>query len=535
MKKPFKIKLTPITRKRLKNFMRIRRATWSLYLLSALFIISLFSELICNSRPLLMRFEGQLYLPFLQNLTMQRLAGEESSASVVEYHSFTLSPRFTGNPSNFALWAPVRFSPGDSIDARSLKSYETVKAHIVPEVFAGRLNLLPNRRMVRRISCDHFFPGTVNFESDTLSDHWIIPEAVTASLQQRFENRDAPALTLTVNHRTEKNLQAVLSLPEFIAAQSPPKTLRVSLNQTTPPDMPLVVRFRKSGEGFVALDKKSWQGVPQAIQSETLELVKKAFAGEAAEAKLQWRERMTSVKCVLTAIAWPYPPVSGHLMGLDSAGRDVFARVLYATRISMIFGITLSLWAMFLGVIVGALQGYFGGKVDICGQRLTEIWSAMPFLYIMILVGSVYGRGFMILLLCYSLFNWIGMSYYMRAEFLRLRSNTFVEAARCQGLSTTRIIFAHILPNAMTPIITLLPFTLIGAIGSLAALDFLGFGLPPLTPSWGQLVQQAQQFRWAWWLILFPALALVTVILLTVLIGEGLRDAFDPKQQSRME
>ncbi|MDD2598825.1 MAG: ABC transporter permease subunit [Kiritimatiellae bacterium] len=535
MKTPFKIKLTPITRKRLKNFMRIRRAKWSLYLLTALFVISLFSELICNSRPLLMRFEGKLYLPFLQNLTMQRLAGAESSASVVEYHSFTQSPRFTDNPSNFALWAPVRHSPGDSLDARSLKPYETVKAHIVPEVFVGRLNLLPEMRMVRRVGCEHFFPGAVDFGRDRLGDHWVIPEEVSASIQERFENRDSPALSLIVRHCTEKELQAVLSMPEFTAARVPPKTVRISLNQTTPPDMPLVVRFRKSGENFVALDKKRWQSVPPAIQGETLSLVKKAFAGEAAEAHLQWKERMTSVKCVLVAIAWPYPPVAGHIMGLDSAGRDVFARVLYATRISMIFGITLSLWAMFLGVIVGAMQGYFGGKVDICGQRLTEIWSAMPFLYIMILVGSVYGRGFMILLLCYSLFNWIGMSYYMRAEFLRLRSNTFVEAARCQGLSTLRIIFVHILPNAMTPIITMLPFTLIGAIGSLAALDFLGFGLPPLTPSWGQLVQQAQQFRWAWWLILFPALALVTVILLTVLIGEGLRDAFDPKQQSRME
>jgi microcin C transport system permease protein len=299
--------------------------------------------------------------------------------------------------------------------------------------------------------------------------------------------------------------------------------------------MPLLLEFRKNGGTLTPLNQKVWSSVPAEVQNLTLHLVAKAFAGEAAEDDAVWKDRKASIKCVLTPIAWPYPPVKGHIMGIDSAGRDVFARVLYATRISMIFGITLSLWAMFLGVIVGAMQGYFGGKVDICGQRLTEVWSAMPFLYIMILVGSVFGRGFVILLLCYSLFNWIGMSYYMRAEFLRLRSYTFVEAARCQGLSAARIIFGHILPNAMTPIITLLPFTLIGAIGSLAALDFLGFGLPPLTPSWGQLIQQAQQFRWAWWLILYPALALVTVILLTVLIGEGLRDAFDPKQQSRME
>jgi len=535
MKNPFKIRLTPITRKRLKNFMRIRRATWSLYLLTALFVISLFSELICNSRPLMMRFEGKLFLPFLQNLTMQKIAGDENSASRINYHSFTQSSRFTTNSANFALWAPVRFSPGDSLDAKTLKPYETVKTQIIPEVFAGRFNLLPDNRMVRRVGCGYFFPAPVNFDNDKLSDHWIIPEEVTEAVRERFANHDSPAVSLIVTHKTTATLQALLTMPAFTEREQPPKTVRVSMSQTTPPDMPLLIEFRKNGDALTPLNKTIWSNVPAEVQSRTLPLVAKAFAGEAAEATSTWKDRKASITCVLTPIAWPYPPVKGHIMGIDSAGRDVFARVLYATRISMIFGITLSLWAMFLGVIVGSMQGYFGGKVDICGQRLTEVWSAMPFLYIMILVGSVFGRGFMILLLCYSLFNWIGMSYYMRAEFLRLRSYTFVEAARCQGLSASRIIFGHILPNAMTPIITLLPFTLIGAIGSLAALDFLGFGLPPLTPSWGQLIQQAQQFRWAWWLILYPALALVTVILLTVLIGEGLRDAFDPKQQSRME
>jgi len=140
-----------------------------------------------------------------------------------------------------------------------------------------------------------------------------------------------------------------------------------------------------------------------------------------------------------------------------------------------------------------------------------------------------------VLLICYGIFNWIGVSYYMRAEFLRLRTRTFVEAAKCQGFSAARIIFGHILPNALTPLITLFPFLLMGAIGSLAALDFLGFGLPPMTPSCGELMNQAQQFRWAWWLILFPALALFIVMLLTVLVGEGLRDAFDPRQKSRLE
>ena len=153
----------------------------------------------------------------------------------------------------------------------------------------------------------------------------------------------------------------------------------------------------------------------------------------------------------------------------------------------------------------------------------------------MILIGAVLGRSFLLLLVCYGLFNWIGLSYYMRAEFLRLRHRPFVEAARCQGLGHARIIFRHILPNSLTPLITLLPFSLVGAIGVLTALDFLGFGLPPLAPSWGELVQQAQQARWAWWLVVFTTAALFVVMLLTALVGEGLREAFDPRPKARYE
>lgn len=530
-----KIKLSPLTAKRLKNFMRIRRAKWSLRILAGLFVLSLFSEFICNSRPLLLRYEGHLFVPFINNPTMQKLTGTESSTSMVNYHKFTESPAFTTNSSNFALWAPIRFSPGYAIDSTSLESYRTVTAHIVPQVFAGRFNLLPDERMVRCESCAHFFPEGYDFSKDKLSDHWNLPDRVLEALKLRFNNRSAPAIDLEVTHLKQSDFKARLRLPEFTARRTAPKTVRVSLRQTTKAELPIRVRFRLNNSELIPVDKRLWNTVPASARSEVLALVKKAFAGEAAEQQLEWKDRKASVKCILNQISWPYPPVKGHFMGIDSAGRDVFARVLYALRISMTFGIILSLWAMLIGMTVGAIQGYFGGKVDICGQRLTEIWSAMPFLYIMILVGAVLGRSFLLLLIVYGLFNWLAMSYYMRAEFLRLRKNTFVEAARCQGLSPIRIIFSHILPNAVTPMITLLPFTLAGAIGSLAALDFLGFGLPPLTPSWGQLVQQAQLFRWAWWLILFPVLALVTVILLTVIIGEGLRDAFDPKQQSKME
>jgi microcin C transport system permease protein len=190
---------------------------------------------------------------------------------------------------------------------------------------------------------------------------------------------------------------------------------------------------------------------------------------------------------------------------------------------------------MVLGTALGAIQGYFGKHLDMAGQRLTEIWSALPFLYVMILLGAVYGRGFILLLVCYALFNWIGISYYIRAEFLRLRHLPFVDAARSLGLPHRTIIFRHILPNAIVPLITFFPFNLVGAIGSLAALDYLGFGLPPPTPSWGELLQQAQQVRWAWWLILYPALALFAVMLLGVFVGEGIRNVFDPRPKTKFE
>ena len=235
------------------------------------------------------------------------------------------------------------------------------------------------------------------------------------------------------------------------------------------------------------------------------------------------------------AVSFPFRPVPGHPLGIDAGGRDVYARIVHGMRIALVFGLALTLLGMLFGLVVGSVEGYFGGVADLALQRFTEIWSALPFLYVMIFIGSTVGRSFTVLLVCYAIFNWISVSYYMRAEFLRLRTRTFVEAAKVQGLSTLRILFVHILPNALTPLITLFPFLLMAAIGSLAALDFLGFGLPPMTPSCGELLQEAQQFRSAWWLIVYPSLALFVVMLLTVLVGEGLRDAFDPRQKSKLE
>jgi ABC-type uncharacterized transport system, permease component len=520
--------LSPLTIKRLRNFMRIRRAVASLVLLVSLFVLSLFSELICNSNPLYLRYQGKTFFPFLQSLTMRDLNGGQGEAMPVDYKQLTDSAEFKADPGNRAVWAPIAFGPSEVVDARTLDQYRTVRVSVVPEADVGRIDLAPDGTIAITVACSPFFPKGTKIRNAKLADYWQLPPEMIQAIESRRNGKADAAREFSI---TGKTGSAVVTMPETAAGPAP-CLVRISFRQKEKPDSPYQLQLRRGKDQKIA-------GIPASIPApaakEIADLAARCFESPVETTVIPWRDRHAEVSCVRSEIVWPFRPVKGHYMGIDSAGRDVLARVLYGMRIALLFGIALALWSMCFGVTIGSIQGFFGGWVDITGQRLTEIWSALPFLYVMIFVGSALGRSFLLLLICYGLFNWITISYYMRAEFLRLRQRTFVEAARCQGLSSSRIIFSHILPNGLTPLITLFPFKLMGAIGSLAALDFLGFGLPPMTPSWGELLHQAQQFRWAWWLILFPAAALFTVMLLTVMIGEGLRDAFDPRQQSKLE
>jgi microcin C transport system permease protein len=231
----------------------------------------------------------------------------------------------------------------------------------------------------------------------------------------------------------------------------------------------------------------------------------------------------------------PTPPTWQNWLGTDDRGRDILTRLIYGFRISFSFALIISLASIVLGVIIGALQGFWGGFFDLSMQRLIEIISALPFLYIVIIIGSSLGTNFWMLLIIFSVFDWIGISFYMRSEFYKLRESQFVEAARAMGIGDWKIMFRHILPNALTPVITFLPFDLIGAISSLSALDYLGFGLPAPTPSWGELMRQGMGNLFSYWLSLFPVIALFGVLLLIAFVGEGIRDAFDPHEYQRME
>ena len=226
----------------------------------------------------------------------------------------------------------------------------------------------------------------------------------------------------------------------------------------------------------------------------------------------------------------PAPPSAANWLGTDEAGRDMVARLLYGFRVSLGFGLALTLAGMLIGVLAGALQGYFGGRVDLGAQRLIEIWASIPELYLLIIFASIFEPSLLLLLVLLSLFGWIGLSDYVRAEFLRNRGLEFVKAARALGLSDRQIIWRHVLPNSMTPVITFLPFRMSDAILALVSLDFLGLGVPAGTPSLGDLVRQGKSNLDAWWIIVPTFAALTLTLLLLTFIGEALRDAFDTRK-----
>lgn len=226
----------------------------------------------------------------------------------------------------------------------------------------------------------------------------------------------------------------------------------------------------------------------------------------------------------------PAPPSAVNWLGTDDQGRDVLARVIYGFRISVLFGLILTTLSCIVGVVVGALQGYYGGKVDLIGQRVLEVWSGLPVLYLLIILSSIVQPNFWWLLGIMLLFSWMGLVDVVRAEFLRARNFEYVRAARALGLGNRMIMFRHILPNAMVATLTFVPFILTGAITGLTSLDFLGFGLPAGSPSLGELIAQGKANLQAPWLGISAFVSLATMLTLLVFVGEAVRDAFDPRK-----
>ncbi len=231
----------------------------------------------------------------------------------------------------------------------------------------------------------------------------------------------------------------------------------------------------------------------------------------------------------------PARPGADNVLGTDDRGRDLLARLLYGFRLSVFFALIVTGIVSLIGVLYGAIQGYFAGWTDIAMERFNEIWSAMPTLYMLIIFSSLFSASFALLVILLAMFGWLGIAAYVRAEFLRNRTLDYVRAARALGQGNWKIIRRHILPNSLTPVVTLVPFEMAAAIGALTSLDFLGLGVPPGTPSLGELLNQGKNNLDAWWISLSTFGVLMVTLLLLILIGDALRDALDPRKALKEE
>ena len=231
-----------------------------------------------------------------------------------------------------------------------------------------------------------------------------------------------------------------------------------------------------------------------------------------------------------TTQPFPSPPSAQNWLGTDANGGDVLARLLYGTRISLLFGLMLTLFSSVIGILAGAVQGYYGGKIDLLGQRFIEVWSGLPTLFLIILLSSVIQPGFWWLLGITVVFGWMTLVSVVRAEFLRTRNFDYIRAAQAMGVGDRGIILRHMLPNAMVATLTFLPFILCGSIGTLTSLDFLGFGLPLGSPSLGELLLQGKNNLQAPWLGIAAFVSTALLLSLLIFIGEAVRDAFDPNK-----
>lgn len=521
-------KLHPITRKRLQRFRGMKRAWVSFWILAIAYAISLAAELVCNEKPLYAHINGKTFFPAFKFYSEKSVTGSGSDTAA-DFKAIRASENFKPDRGDKMIFAPFPYGPLESINAAKLKAADEVTIYFRPDPRVAAVNINERGEIIRATAADYF----ARDPSKPFTSDWELTPKISEAMAKRLRNEAASAVEDTVHSRDGRT--ALASFAEFKPRAEKPGTVRLMLRLSAETGVKsAAVSVDRKGEFADALPPV-WNSLSESQRAELLAAAHDRFDRMVAEKPVEVGGVKYAAEFRRPIIRFPFPPSADHPLGLDGSGRDVLARVLYGMRVSLTFGFVLVITAMGVGTLIGGLQGYKGGVIDLAGQRVTEIWEAIPFLYIIILFGSIYGQSFALLMIVEALFGWIGMSYYMRGEFLRLRKQPFIEAAKTQGLPGAKIMFGHILPNALVPIITFFPFYLVGIIGMLAALDYLGFGLPPPTPSWGELLHQGQEQLWAWWLILYPAAALFFVMLLCVFIGEGLRAAFDPKSYSKLE
>ena len=450
------IKLDPITRRRIARFRKIKRGYYSLIILLAAIVLSVFAPFLAESRALLVIYQGQFYFPTFQYLDM------------TTFHQ-----------------APPTGWDG-SLETEYLRLQREWQ---VERLLYQRDAAAAGNDAQKLAALDARYPDR--------GDHVIMPAIPWDPYQSDFWYNEIL-----------NDIQAQLDAGDRAEAE------RLALDGHLDELSGLI----HSG----AIDAM----LKDPKRSPTGNLVGLAQGGTMAS--------LTGL-----ARAAPNPPDSlrDHYLGTDGQGRDVAARLLYGFRISIFFSLFLVISGQVIGTIVGSLQGYFGGALDIVSQRVIEILVSIPFLYVVIILAALIVPNFWMLLAIMALFQWIGITFYMRTEMYREKTKEYCLAAKSYGASHWRIIFRHLLPNCLTPLVTFTPFLVVGAIFSLTALDYLGYGLPAPTPSWGEMMDQALQTenRDKLWLTFAPFGAITVTLLLVTFIGESVREAFDPKRYSKYE
>ena len=451
------LRLDPITRRRIDRFRRIKRGYYSLLILSAAIVLSIFAPYLAESRAVLVWYNGQLFLPTFEYFDMETFGQDPPPAWGVE----ELETEY------FRLQREWRTE-------RYLYDRERTTLADDPAGLAALDRKYPNRRNFVVMPAIPWNPYENDFwYNEILNEIQLALDEGDVERAERLARRDL--LDGLADAIETREIDGMLADPE---------------------------------------------------QSPTGDLLGLARTGAMASLGEM-------------GVVPPTPPDSRrrHYFGTDSQGRDVAARLLYGFRISIFFALFLVFFGQLIGTVVGSLQGYLGGRFDIVSQRLLEILLAIPFLYVLIIIGALIAPTFWLLLAIMALFQWITITFYMRTEMYREKTREYCLAAKSYGASHLRIIFRHLLPNCLTPLVTFTPFAIVSAIFALTALDYLGYGLPAPTPSWGELLDQALQLenRNKLWLTLAPFGALTATLVLVVFIGESVREAFDPKQYARYE
>ena len=521
--------VNPITYKRLLRFRHLKRAWYSFLILSFFYIVSLAAEIFCNDRPLYVSFEGESYFPVFFFYPEDTFTGS-GRFTRTNYKALNESPIFADNDENYMVFPLIPYGPNEIIDQNSIELPEEVIIRIERQARVGAININSDFNIIRAQQADWFFETEQPLVDLRFSDFYGVPEDLAETIRLRFDNVTAGEYESNII-ASGKTIN--IRMTPYQPRNRPPRSVRLTLTEQLDRQQSTQIVYTP-GSDLSDVDDPIWYSLSEDDKHRILDQAERRMADMISPIQINVGDSVFTARFIKEDVNFPFRPVENHPFGIDNAGRDILARVFYGLRTSLNFGLLLVIAAISLGTVAGAIQGYFGGRIDLYAQRFTEIWESLPFLYVLILLGSVYGQSFLLLVIVYGIFNWIGISYYMRAEFLRIRNQPFVEAARCLGIPDRKIILRHILPNALVPLITFFPFLLVSAIGTLAALDYLGFGLPPPSPSWGELLAQAQEVP-RWWLIFYPSMVLFLVMLLGVFIGEGVRSAFDPRKHIHLE